>query len=83
MEWYEWVFDGIGATVVAAICGFVGYKAVVKKIGEQSQTAGDNSKQKQKLVIDGEGDKQYVQNNIKQTQKAGDYAEQIQCGNFK
>jgi hypothetical protein len=31
MEWYEWVFDGIGTTVIGAICSFIGYKAAVKR----------------------------------------------------
>lgn len=83
MEWYEWVFDGVGTTVIAAICSFISYKAAVKQIGKQSQVAGDNSKQKQEMIIEGKGDKQDVQNNIKQTQKAGNYAEQIQCGGLK
>lgn len=74
MEWYEWVFDGIGTTIVAAIC---------RKIGKQSQVAGDNSKQKQEMVIEGKGDERDVQNTINQTQKAGNHAEQIQCGGFK
>lgn len=83
MEWYEWVFDGVGTTVIAAICSFISYKAAVKQIGKQSQVAGDNSKQKQEMIIEGKGDKQDVQNNIKQTQKAGNHVEQIQCGGFK
>lgn len=83
MEWYEWVFDGIGTTIVAAICSFISYKAAIKKIGKQSQVAGDNSKQKQEMVIEGKGDERDVQNTINQTQKAGNHAEQIQCGGFK
>lgn len=83
MEWYEWVFDGIGTTIIAAICSFISYKAAVKKIGKQSQVAGDNSKQKQEMIIEGMEDERNVQNTINQTQKAGNYAEQIQCGGFK
>ena len=44
MEWYEWIFDGIGTTLVAAICSLISYKAAIKKIGRQSQIAGDDSK---------------------------------------
>ena len=83
MEWYEWVFDGVGTTIIAAICSFISYKAAVKQIGKQSQVAGDNSKQKQEMNIKGKSDKRDVQNTIKQTQKAGNHAEQIQCGGFK
>lgn len=47
MEWFEWVFDGIGTTIIGAICSFIGYKAAVKKISKQSQIARDDSNQKQ------------------------------------
>lgn len=83
MEWYEWVFDGIGTTVIGAICSFIGYKAAVKKIGKQSQTAENDSKQKQEMVIENTDGEKNVQNTIKQNQKAGDRAEQIQCGGFR
>ena len=83
MEWYEWVFDGIGTTLIGAICSFVGYKAAVKKISKQSQTAGDNAKQRQEMVIENAEGETNVQSSIKQTQKAGDNVEQIQCGGFK
>lgn len=83
MEWYEWVFDGIGTTVIGAICSFIGYKAAVKKISKQSQTAGDDSKQKQEMLIENEDVETNVQSFIIQTQKAGNNAEQIQCGGFK
>ena len=83
MEWYGWVFDGIGTTIIAALCSFISYKAAVKQMGKQFQVAGDNSKQKQEMIIEGNGGGQDVQNTIKQTQKAGNYAEQIQCGGFQ
>ena len=83
MEWYEWVFDGIGTTVIGAICSFIGYKAAIKKISKQSQIAKDDATQKQEMVIENtDGDKN-VKSTIKQTQKAGDRAEQIQCGGFR
>lgn len=83
MEWYEWVFDGLGTTVIAAICSFLSYKAAVKQIGKQSQVAGDNSKQKQEMIIESKGDEHDVRNTINQTQKAGKHAKQIQCGRFQ
>lgn len=83
MKWYEWVFNGLGTTIIAAICSFISYKAAVKQIGKQSQVAGDGSKQKQEMIIEGKGDEQDVQNTINQTQKAGNNAEQIQCGGFR
>lgn len=82
MEWYEWVFDGIGTTLIGAICSFIGYKAAVKKMSEQLQTAGDNSKQNQEMIIENSDGGQNVQSSIKQTQKAGNNAEQFQCGGF-
>lgn len=83
MEWYEWVFDGIGTTLIGSICSFIGYKAAVKKISKQSQIAGNDSKQRQEIFVDEtDGDKN-VQSTIKQTQKAGDRAEQIQYGEFR
>jgi|InofroStandDraft_1065614.scaffolds.fasta_scaffold19056_3 hypothetical protein len=83
MEWYEWVFDGLGTTVIAAICSFISYKAAVKQIGKQSQVARDNAKQKQEMVIEGKENEQDVRNTINQTQKACNNAEQIQYGGFK
>lgn len=52
MEWFEWVFDGIGTTIIGAICSFIGYKAAVKKISKQSQIARDDSNQKQEMFAD-------------------------------
>ena len=50
---------------------------------KDEQIAGDDSKQKQEMFVDDtEGDRN-VQSTIKQTQKAGDRAEQIQCGGFR
>lgn len=83
MEWYEWVFDGLGTTIVAAICSFISYKAAVKQIGKQSQVARDNAKQKQEMVIEGNEDEQDMRDTINQIQKAGNNAEQIQYGGFK
>ena len=83
MEWYEWVFDGIGTTAIAIICSFVSYKAAVKQIGKQSQVAGDNSEQNQEMLIENKGDEQDVRNIINQTQKAGNQVKQSQCGEFR
>jgi len=82
MEWYEWVFDGIGTAIISAICSFISYKAAVKKMSKQSQIAGDDSKQKQEMIVDGTEDGKNVQSTIKQVQKAGNKAEQFQCGEF-
>lgn len=83
MEWYEWVFDGIGTTIIGAICSFIGYKAAIKKMSKQSQIAEDDSKQKQEMFIDGAENDKNMQSTIKQTQKAGSNAEQFQCGGFR
>ena len=83
MEWYEWVFDGIGTTIIAAICSCISYKAAVKQIGKQAQVAGDSSKQKQEMIFESKRYDRDVKNTINQTQKAGKHAEQIQYGEFK
>lgn len=82
MEWYEWLFDGIGTAIIGAICSFISYKAAIKKMSKQSQTAGDNSQQKQEAYFENENGNKNVQSNITQIQEAGDNAEQIQCGGF-
>lgn len=83
MEWYEWVFDGIGTTIIGALCSFIGYRAAVKKMSKQSQIAGADSKQKQEMFVDDSEGAKNVQSTINQSQKAGDRAEQIQCGGFR
>ncbi len=80
MRWYEWVFDGIGTFLISAIFSFIAYKAAIKKIGEQSQIAGDGSNQKQKMVIEDSGKHENVQSTITQTQKAGKNSKQVQVG---
>lgn len=82
MEWYEWVFDGIGTTLIGALCGLISYKAAVKKIGKQSQTAGDDSKQQQEMTVENGNGEKNVQSTIMQTQKAGNNSEQLQIGGF-
>lgn len=83
MKWYEWIFDGIGTTVIGAICSFIGYKAAVKKMSNQSQIAGENSKQRQEVTIENIDGTNSVLSSISQTQEAGNNAEQFQCGGFK
>lgn len=83
MEWYEWIFDGVGTAIISAICGFLSYKAAIKKMSNQSQNAGDNSKQKQKVAITNESGEKNVQSSIRQIQKAGNNSEQFQTGSFE
>lgn len=83
MDWYKWVFDGIGTTIIASICSFISYKAAVKQISKQIQVAGDNSKQEQNMIIENKRDSEDLQNSIKQTQKASSNSKQIQYGEFK
>ena len=82
MGWYEWIFDGVGTALIGFISGLISYKAAVKKMSKQSQTAGDNSQQKQEAYFENENGNKNVQSNITQIQEAGDNAEQIQCGGF-
>lgn len=83
MEWYEWVFDGIGTAVISIICSFISYKAAVKKMAKQSQIAGDESRQKQEMVIEDSESNHDGQSSIKQIQRAGNNSEQVQCGGIK
>ena len=80
MKWYEWVFDGIGTLVISAIFSFVAYKAAIKRIGKQSQIAGDGSNQKQEMVIEDSGKHENEQSTIEQIQKAGKNSKQVQIG---
>ena len=80
MEWYEWVFDGVGTTIIGVICSFIGYKAAIKKMSNQTQKAGDDSRQKQEMFMEDTGDYKNVQNCIRQNQKAGKNSEQVQIG---
>lgn len=78
-NWYEWIFSGIGTSIVMGIIGFfVGYKVGIHKSKiKQSQKAKDNSKQTQ---IGAKCDSDNVKNTINQKQKARNNAEQIQIG---
>ena len=80
MEWYEWLFDGIGTALISAIFSLIAYNAAIKKIGKQSQNAGDGSNQKQEMLIENGDSNENVQNTIEQTQKAGKNSKQVQVG---
>ena len=50
----EWIFDGIGSTIIGTILGFiiggvaggfVGYKIAIKNKAKLNQSAGDNANQ--------------------------------------
>lgn len=52
----EWIFDGIGSTIIGTILGlivggvaggFIGYKIAMKNKIKQNQKAGDNANQQQ------------------------------------
>lgn len=88
MENLQWIFDGIGTELLSLAIGVIGgglagYKIGVKRSGNQKQTAKSDAKQRQEMVVDGEsqnGDRNNVQNSIRQTQKAGKNSEQVQIG---
>ena len=65
-KWYEWVFGGVGCTILIVAYNFY----FDKKRCKQNQVAGDNVKQYQEY--DGDG--------VEQIQEAQDNAEQIQIG---
>lgn len=79
-NWYKWVFDGVGTFLISALFSFIAYRAAIKKIGKQSQIAGDDSNQKQKMIIENSEKHENVQSIIEQTQKAGNNSEQSQFG---
>lgn len=89
-ECFQWIFSGIGVELLKIIIsliigGFAGYKIGVKKTINQSQIACDKASQVQKTMINNKGnnEKGKKDNSIKQKQKAGDNAQQIQTGRIE
>lgn len=85
--WYEWIFSGIGTTLLTGIGGMIiggigGYQIGVHSHGKQHQKAGNESKQQQELELNKKGiaENNRVKNSVRQKQKAGDKSEQIQVG---
>lgn len=90
----EWIFDGIGTEIasgiltllIGAIGGTMVYKIAIKRTAKQKQYAGDDSKQSQEMHV-GKNDTDNLQlknkTSIKQVQKAGDNATQVQIGEIK
>ena len=88
--WYEWIFSGIGTTILTGIGGMIiggisGYQIGIHSKGKQYQKAGAEAKQRQDLELQDEciDGKNKIRNFVKQTQKAGNEAEQIQVGSVK
>ncbi len=85
---FEWFFDGIGTELISLIIGAigggaVGYKIGIKRTSVQKQVARDNALQTQEIKM-GKND---VRNSpvksktsIRQSQKAGNNAVQLQVG---
>lgn len=88
--WYEWIFSGIGTTILSGIVGVIiggigGYQIGIHNKGKQWQKAGDDAKQQQEFRLqdkDIRGENK-IRNTIRQTQKAGDRAEQTQVGGVR
>ncbi len=87
-----WFFDGIGTElflllVGLATGGIAGYKIGIKKSGTQKQKAKDRAKQKQVFDADSEAvdsdNDTLIQQKVRQQQKAGHDAEQIQIGSAR
>lgn len=85
--WYEWIFSGIGTTILTSVGGIIiggigGYQIGIHSKEKQHQKAGANAKQRQELELHDKGidGKNRITNSVKQTQKAGNGAEQIQVG---
>lgn len=85
---FEWFFDGIGTELISLIIGAIGggaigYKIGIKRTSVQKQVARDNALQTQEIKM-GKND---VRNSpvksktsIRQSQKAGNNAVQLQVG---
>ena len=80
---YEWIFSGIGTSILTGLVGLIiggisGYKIGRHKSKiKQSQKTKDDSNQAQ---IGTKCNSDNVKNTIKQNQKARNHAEQIQIG---
>ena len=85
----EWIFDGIGSTIVSFVLGLIFGSVGGIKIHEtirQKQSAKNNANQTQVgSVFDGENSKQGAENetSVTQVQKSRDNANQIQIGELK
>lgn len=85
--WYEWIFSGIGTTILTSIGGIIvggiaGYRIGVYSCGKQFQKAGGEAKQRQKLELseDGGVENNRVKSCIRQKQIAGHKSKQVQIG---
>ena len=86
---FKWIFDGIGTQLLGIIVGVLlggvtGYKIIKKNIG-QNQKAKDGARQIQQMEIE-PGDNNAgscIYDNIRQSQEAGNNAEQIQIGKIR
>ena len=91
-EWVNWVFEGIGTEIIAAIIGMIiggigGFAIGKHTTSKQKQKAGDSSKQTQAFTVDNGDAKNSKHNKEKSTlvqkQEAGNCSEQIQTGSVK
>lgn len=88
----DWIFDGIGTEIVGIVIslmigaiggGTAGYKIGIKRTLSQKQSAGDESNQKQELLIGRDyvgTDSSKSKTGFKQSQKAGNGSVQTQIG---
>ena len=88
MNWYEWIFDGIGTAIFSAVLGLIiggigGFAIGRKTEARQIQNAGNNSMQKQQLATINKKGTGVSTDNVYQKQNARDNAEQVQIGVIK
>ena len=62
MEALEWIFSGIGTSILSGIAGLligggIGYRIGIHNSIQQNQKAGENSKQSQTCQIINDGNK--------------------------
>lgn len=90
MKDLQWIFDGIGTTIVSLLIGLIfggisGYKFAIKKNSVQKQFAKENAHQRQEMEVEltdnlKEGKKSI---NFQQNQNAGNYSKQVQIGSIR
>ena len=93
MEWYSWVFEGIGTSIISAFFGLVlggigGFVIGRKTKSKQIQKAKNNAKQWQAVDVDNTKNGSLkkptkTETAVVQKQKAKNNANQVQIGSVK
>lgn len=83
----EWIFDGIGTAIMTLFIGAIaggtmGYRIGIKSRSKQVQNVEEYANQSQTIEIGRKVvvDSGRISSSIKQVQKAGEHASQVQVG---